>query len=68
MCDVKNRNTVYLMIEWWGRTEKNLVMIYGPRATRSLLHSLRVAVLSPDGETEARERLRKPYTNRVPSL
>ena len=30
------------------------------------LDSLLVAVPSPDGETEARERLRKPDTNRVP--
>ena len=30
------------------------------------LDSLLVAVPSPDGQTEARERLRKPDTNRVP--
>ena len=30
------------------------------------LDSLLVAVPSPDGQTQARERLRKPDTNRVP--
>ena len=70
-CVLGNRNTEYLLIEWKGRTGTYTwlgVMIYGPSAAKSLLHSLRVAVLTPDGETKARERLCKPYTNRVPSL
>ena len=40
-CDVQNRNTGDLLIEWKGRTGTNTwlgVMSYGPSAAKSLLH------------------------------
>ena len=40
-CDVQNRNTGDLLIEWKGRTGTNTwhgVMTYGPSAAKSLLH------------------------------